>query len=184
MLFPTKPLKTFTGLFNAVRLDFTPESPLAEEERSKFSANYPTTLAFLHVYLDGQDAAELIPSGYLMGILNGLLDGFAVLATGQGAPSPVGWGSDPWQFGLRSDVSHNKVYITLHVPGRWVAMQDVSVPLDRFGQEVIRLAEKWERYLHRFYHKEMLDPKWGEHYRHFRHYIARAKEALREFECR
>ncbi len=73
MRIPTKPLKTFTGSFQNIHLDFAPEPPLTEEERSHYSANYPTTMAFLRVYLDGQDATELLPSGYLLLILDGLL---------------------------------------------------------------------------------------------------------------
>ncbi len=184
MRIPTKPLKTFTGSFQNIHLDFAPEPPLTEEERSHYSANYPTTMAFLRVYLDGQDATELLPSGYLLWILDNLLSGFADLVTGQATTAASGWGSDPWRFDLHGDPVHNRVYITLHVPGRWVAMHDVQVPLDQFGHEIIHLAERWQRYLDSLYHEEMVDPAWGKDYRLFEHHLKRAREALQEYEKR
>ncbi len=62
MRIPSRPLRTFTGPFQDIRLDFTPEPPLTEQERSHYSQNYPTTLAYLHVYLGEEDATELLPS--------------------------------------------------------------------------------------------------------------------------
>lgn len=178
---PSKPLRTFTGSFQDIRLDFTPEPPLTEQERYRHRQNYPTELAYLHVYLDVEDAAERLPSGYLLLILDGLLSGFADLATGQAIMATAQWLSDPWQFDLRGDPAHNRVYITLHVPGRWVAMREVSVPLDRFGEEVVRLAQRWEKYLHSLYHEEMIDAEWGKDYRLFQQHLKRAQQALRSY---
>lgn len=178
---PTKFLKTFTGCFDRIRLDFTPDGPpLTAEERSRTSANYPTSLAFLHIRLNGKDAAELLPSGYLLLILDHLLGKFSGLTGGQVITAE--WFSDPWQFDLRGDPAHNRVYITLHVPGHWVAMQDVSVPLDNFGDELIRVAEKWEEYLLRHYQEEMLDPgEWGDQYRRFKRYLQDAHKAIQQY---
>jgi len=181
---PSRPLRTFTGPFQDIRLYFTPEPPLTEQERSHYSQNYPTTLAYLHVYLGEEDATEFLPSGYLLWILDGLLHGVADLVTGRSATATSDWGSDPWQFDLRGDPAHNRVYITLHVPGRWVAMRDVFAPLDRFGEEVIRLAQKWEKYLHSLYHEEMIDPEWGKDYRLFQQHLKRAQHALRSYKGR
>ncbi len=178
---PIRPLRTFTGSFQDIRLDFTPEPPLTEQERYHHRQNYPTTLAYLHVYLDGEDAAELLPSGYLLLILDGLLSGFADLATGQATTAAAQWLSDPWRFDLRGDPVHDRVYITLHVPGRWVAMRDVCVPLDQFGREVIRLAQRWEKYLDSIYHGEMTHPEWGKDYRLFQEHMKRAQQALRDY---
>jgi hypothetical protein len=179
---PTKFPKTFTGSFHDIRLDFTPESPLTEDERADYSENYPTELAYLHVYLAGEDAAGLVPSAYLLLLLDHLLSNFADLTAGQAATAR--WFSDPWRFDLKGDPANNRVFITLHVPGRWVAMRDVSVPLDRFGQEVIKMAQKWASHLDNLYHDEIVDPKWGEQYRRFERLLEDAQKALRDYKSR
>lgn len=181
---PNKPLRTFTGAYDDIRLDFTPGPPLTEEERYRHRQNYPTTLAYVHVYLNGEDAAELLPSGYLLWILDNLLSGFADIATGRALTESSSWGSDPWQFDLRGDPAQNRIFITLHVPERWVAMHDVAVPLDRFGAELLHLAHRWERYLLSLYLDEIMDPAWGEDYRLFQRHVERAQHALHEYQAR
>lgn len=174
-------LETVRGNFQDIRLDFTPEPPLTEKERSRVSANYPTTLAYFHIYLNEHDATVSLPSGYMLWILGGLLSGFADLVSGQTTTATAYWHSDPWCFDMRSNLAHNRVYITLHVPERWIAMRDVGIPLDRFGREVIRISQKWLKYLDSLYHEEIIDSKWGEQYRKFEGHLKRAQKALQEY---
>lgn len=178
-----KPLRTFTGAYDDIRLDFTPEPPLTEEERSQYSQNYPTEMAYLHIYLDGENAAELLPSGHLLWILDSLLSDFADIATGRALTASSAWVSDPWQFDLRGDPAQNRIFITLHVPERWVAMRDVAVPLDRFGAELLHLAQRWEQYLLSLYLDEMMDPDWGKDYRLFQRHVQRAQHALHHYQA-
>jgi hypothetical protein len=175
-------IKTYRGDFDHVRLAFTPDSPLALWERSSRSPNYHTTLANLHLYLDGEDAMQGVPSGYILWILGSLLDGLRDLVTGKVAKAD--WVSDPWQFSIRGDPSRNRAYISLQVPGRWVAMDNVGVPLDEFGRQVIRVSQRWVKYLDRIYHEEIAHPEWGEQYRLFDGYLSAAQKVVRAYEDR
>ncbi|CAG0933218.1 hypothetical protein TFLX_02972 [Thermoflexales bacterium] len=61
--------KAFTGTFGRIHLEFIPERPLMEDERYRHKANYPTTMAFLNIYLDGENASEIVPSAHFLGLL-------------------------------------------------------------------------------------------------------------------
>jgi hypothetical protein len=179
---PTSSLKTYRGTFESVKLAFKAEPPLSEEELSPTSADYPTHLAYLHLYLDGQDATELLPSAYMLWLLGDLLRGLADLTTYQSRTATAQWWSDPWRFELRGDPAHNRLYVTLHVPGRWVAMEDVSVPLDVFAREVILLAQEWRGYLETLFHEELTHPEWSGQIRKYDSWLQRAQEALEQYE--
>jgi hypothetical protein len=174
-----RPIHTFTGSFDTIKLDFTPDPPLSEREMSKHRANYPTRLAKLHVYLDGADAGWPTPSSYLFFILNHLLDGMPTLIDGQVVTAP--WFSDPWQFDIRGRPQHNGVLITLHVPERWVAIHNASVPLSQFGNEVIDLARRWMKYLEVTYPQELVNPDFNQQYLQFKQQLEKAKKALHQY---
>ena len=175
---PTRSLKTYSGAFESIRLAFTPDPPLPQTELSRTSANYPTELAKLHVYLDSVDATELLPSAYMLWLLGDLLRGLAELVTDQTTTVVAQWWSDPWRFDLRGDLVRNRVYITLQVPGRWVAMQDVNVPLDGFGKEVIRVGQEWRAYLDSIFHQELTHPELSGQIRRYDDWLERAQEAF------
>lgn len=179
---PTRSLKTSTGTFESIRLAFTAEPPLPQEELSGRSANYPTELAYFHFYLDGQDATELLPSTYMLWLLGDLLRGMTDLVTGQSTTARAQWWSDPWRFDLRADPAHDRLYITLSMPGRWIAMQDVSVPLSAFGREVISMGQEWRGYLDTLFHKELTHPAWGGQIRKYDSWLWRAQEAMEQYE--
>jgi hypothetical protein len=170
-----------TGNFQDIRLDFTPEAPLEEKERSRVRANYPTTLAYLHIYLNGKDVTASLPSGYMLWILAGLLRGFTDLVSGQTTIAQANWYSDPWCFELRSNLKQNRVYITLHIPEQCIVMQDVGIPLDSFGHEIIRISQKWLKYLDRVYYEEIVDSKLGSEYRQFEKHLKNSQKALQEY---
>jgi len=173
----TKQLKTYTGSFEEIRLDFTPEEPVTEDERIPGMATYTYELANLHVYLEGTDAAEKTPSAYMTLLLGQLLSGLADLLASQ--TIAVQWMSDPWQMDLRGDAAHNRLFITLHVPDTHrVVMRDVSVPLDQFGRELIRICQRWSKYLDTTYHDEVIDFKLGKHYHGFERSIKEAQQVL------
>ena len=174
----TEPLRTFTGFFEQVGLSFTPDLPVPDEERSQYKANYPTSLAFLHIYLDGEDATRQIPSGYLLPILEGLLVGTAGIISGQLIAAMAHWYSDPWQLELQGDLAHDRIILTLESPGRWVAMRDVELPLARFAWAVIAVAEQWAQYLEIHYHGELADPEKGKAYEQFLDRLRAAKASL------
>jgi hypothetical protein len=123
-----------------------------------------------------------VPSEYILWILDSLLDGLRDLVVGKVATAD--WVSDPWQFSIRGDPTRNRTYISLQVAGRWVTMDNVSVPLDEFGRQVIRVSERWAKYLDRIYHEEITHPEWGEQYRLFEGYLGAAQEVIRAYESR
>jgi hypothetical protein len=176
---PVKTLKTWTGSFGTIRLDFKPEPPEPKENWSQHIANYSVELAYLHIFLDGQIAIERLPSANFCPLLEGLFEAIPTLINGGTASAH--WFSDPWQFDLRGVPVHNRVYITLHVPGRWTAMQDVNVPLNLFGREVIQVGRRWLRYLDSIYHEEIIDPNWGQQYRQLGDHLNSAQKALKEY---
>lgn len=178
---PTKPLETYTGAFESVSLAFIPDLPLPSEQLSHDSANYPTEQGFVHVYLGGRDATERLPSAYVLWLLDDLLSGLAALITGQATTASALWYDDPWRFDLRGDVAHNRLYVTLHAPGRWVALQDVSVPLDAFAEEVVRVGQLWKDYLDSLFHEELIHPEWGQQIRIFDGWLERARQALAQY---
>ena len=173
-------IKTYTGSYDSVHLGFTPDGPpLSEAEKSKRGANYPTRMAFLHVYLGGEDAASQVPSGHLFSILLGLLQDLPDLLSGKSIK--VNWLSDPWQLDIRGDPTRNCAYITLHVPNRWVSIDAARVPLDILGEEVVRIAQKWKGYLLKFYEDEMLNLQLGEPYQEFKSALRQAAIAMRSY---
>ena len=172
-------MKTYRGSFESIRLGFVPDPPLPKQEWSDRNANYPTRLSELHVYLDDEDAAKEIPSGYLQWILGALLRNLSILM--QGGMVTVEWYSDPWRFDLSGEPNHDRVWITLHFPEHWVAMEDVDVPLSQFAQRLIELAHQWRDYLDSTFHEEMVDPKKGRDQVRFDEYLQQAEQAYRDY---
>ena len=60
-------------------------------------------------------------------------------------------------------------------------MQDVGIPLDSFGHEIIRISQKWLKYLDRVYYEEIADSKLGSDYRQFEKHLKNAQKALQEY---
>jgi hypothetical protein len=173
------PYSTYTGTYGHVRFAFSPEPPLTAAERFSHKANYPTTLAYFHIYLDGEAASQHLPSGYVLWILGGMLGGLPdVLA---GGTATAQWFSDPWQFDLHGLPAQNQLVLTLHVPDLWVAIHAAHVPLDQFGREVLRVAHAWLHYLDGLYHDEMMDVQKGDQYRLFLSHLRKAEHAVRAY---
>ena len=169
------------GSFENISLKFTPQfPPLSVEERSLSRPNYPTVLAYLHVYIDGNNVTEQVPSAYMLWLLDHMLSGFPDLFRGNCVVAD--WDSDPWRFDLKGELIHDRIYITLHVPGKWVAMKNVSVPLSKFGRAVIRLAHEWKDYLLNIYAEEILDPVKGSDYQSFLKYLRQASQIQNNYE--
>ncbi len=173
-------LKTWIGSFEKLKLDYSPEPPLSSNEHSRLSENYPTELAYLHIYLDGNDAAIGLPPTYLLLLLDHLLAQFGDIMNGNRVMAE--WFSDPWRLELKGRPSQNRILITLQVPNRWVAIQEACVPLDQFGKELLSLARNWGRYLEEIYPNEIADPDWGKQYRRFVAYLEDAQPLFEEYE--
>lgn len=171
--------KPFTGTFERVQLEFVPEPPLTEEERYNYKANYPTEMAFLNIYLDGENASEIVPSGYFLGLLIGLLDSFVRLATRHTVTATATWGpSDPWRLDLSSNCARGQIGIDLYVPDLWVPIRDACVPLIQFGRELVVMAQKWDKYITDLYQGEITKPGWEGHYLSYKDYLTKAEETL------
>jgi hypothetical protein len=164
------------GSFGNIRLDFTPEPPEPKEYWSKVQANYSTALAYLHIFLDGQDAAAKLPSANFCPLLEGLFKAVPIIMGGGTANAK--WYSDPWLFHLRGYPDRNRVAVTLHIPDHWAAMREVSVPLDMFGREVIQVGRRWLKYLDKIYHEEIVDKELGQQYRQLEGSINKAQRVL------
>lgn len=175
---PNKPIRGVSGSFDTIKLDFSAGPPLREQEKYKHKANYPTTLAKIHVLLNGKDAAQQVPSGHVHFILISLLHGVPLLL--QGKSITADWVSDPWQFDVHGYPNRNRVAITLHVPEQWVAMSDVNVPLDQFGQEIIKLGQRWRKYLEQTYEAEVHRDGFNQQYINFVGYLNTAIKSLSE----
>jgi hypothetical protein len=170
-----------TGEFGDIRLGFTPEPLIPLEERSVQSPNYHVAMAYVHVYLNGKDAAESLPSTHFLWLLDHLLHGLGELIRGKDTKAE--WTSDPWRFEFRSIPEQNQIFITLQAPGKWIAMQDVCVLLDQFGREVIRMTKQWQQYLKQHYADEIYDlGKKREPYRLFLQHLENAQNAMRQYE--
>jgi hypothetical protein len=179
---PIDPLVPCTGSFRDVSLEFVPDGPpLSNGERSDLFPNYPTELAFLHVFLDGKNVTGSVPSAYMLLLLDHLLSSLGDLV--QGNPAVAMWFADPWQFDLVGDPAQDRVIVTLHVPGRWEAMKDVLVPLSRFGRSVIRVADGWREYLIKNYPVEISDHTKDAQYKRFTEHLTRARQILLEYEA-
>jgi hypothetical protein len=162
-----------------VKLGFTPEEPLLEHEKYKHKANYPTTQASMHILLDGEDAAQNVPSGYLLFILNNLLDGIPQLLRGQSVTAQ--WFNEPWQWDIRGFPQQNRIVMTLHVQEQWVAMRGVTVPLDLFGKELLQLGREWLKHLKITYPIEVADPILGQKFRQLQEQLITAEQALARY---
>jgi hypothetical protein len=174
-----KTLKTYTGTFSHVCLSIIPEPALTEKERSLRSPNYPTALGYVQVFLDGQNVSAMLPSGYILWILDSLLAGLCDLFSGKKVTAK--WVSDSWQFDLVSDPANDRVYITLHMPGRWVVMHNVNVSLSQFGDCVVRSAKKWDEYLVENYHKEITRTIWDKQYLKFKQFLRNAESTIQVY---
>lgn len=171
-----------SGSFSMVELDFTPEfPPLEPEERFSHKANYPTTLAYVHISLDQQLTSRNVSSAYLLLLLDGLLAGLVKLCAGQTATAE--WFSDPWQIVMRSVPESNIAYITLQMPGKHVVIQDAAVPLDKWGDAVMELASKWSLYLTSIYPDEVEHPEKGKAFERFKGHVSNARTALAEYKA-
>lgn len=177
----TNPLKTITGTFSKISLDFMPDGPPLEiDERSKMRANYPTVLAFIYIKLDGKNTTELLPSAYFLLLLDHLLASIAKIVHGQSAIAS--WFSDPWQIELQGNPENNILSMTVQLPGRWIALKDVKVPLNQFALEVIHLAKRWHNYLQEHYDDEIFDSEKGEQFRRFEQHLNNAQTSYRKYD--
>lgn len=175
---PDKPLTTYSGSYEDIRLDVTPmeSAPPLHLRKDSFITHYPLESGWLHIFLNGTDALELVPPGYLYMILVQLAAGITDLIAGRSIS--VAWVSDPWQMDVSRQPKHNRVLITVHSPGNnWVAMRDVSVPLYRFGKEVLNVTRKWLKYIESIYDYEVNDPEEGQPFRNSQR-ILKEQEAI------
>lgn len=159
-----------------IRLVATPEHPPLEmHERYTHKANYPTTLAFLHVYLDGTDVTADISSAYMLLLLDHLLAGIGRLLKGDDANAE--WFSDPWTLRMHPLVTKDRLFLTLDLGHRPTPLKNVEISLDQFVQEVINLAKKWREYLEETYSDEIFHPEKGEQFRRFEQHLKNAELA-------
>jgi hypothetical protein len=127
-----EPLEPVTGVFSEIVLSFVPEFPPLPEDERRSTENYPTTLAYLHVLLDGRNVSNRVSSAYILWLLDHLLHGIGDLVCGRSAVA--GWVADPWRFDLESDPEPDQVEMILHFPPKRVAMKSCIVPLGKFGR--------------------------------------------------
>lgn len=166
-----------SGKYEDVKIEVVPTyPPLSDEEKSSTSANYPTELASFHIYLDGQIVTELIPPAYVMFLLDHLLNAVANFPLGKA--STAEWFSDPWQFDLTPFPEENLVSITLHVPGKWVALKGAKVPLRQFSTEVIRVATQWKKYIQLHYSDEVANTDTEKQFKQFSEYLDKARSTV------
>ena len=133
-------------------------------------------MAFLDVYLDGKNATKDVPSAFFIYLVGELLSELHnVLDGGSGEAS---WVSDPWRFKISGIPKTNHADITLHFPGRWVAIEHAVVPLDQYCREVIQLGQRWLNYLETDYEDEVFHPEKGKIYSLFKQDFISAKEAV------
>jgi hypothetical protein len=178
---PSRPLKTFTGVFENVRLEVSHDEPDPPSARSvSYIEHYPLELGSLHILLNGVNASDLVPSSWLFSTLADLTGGLAELL--EGISIRASWYCDPWQLDVKSNPKRNRAYLTLHCPGYdWVALRNVSVPLDEFGREVIKVSKQWLKYLDSLYHNEISEPERGQYFRNFQVLLEEAQQALRNY---
>lgn len=168
------------GRFMNIRLDATPEHPPLEmHERYTHKANYPTTLAYLKIFLNDREVTSDVPSAYMLLLLNHLLVGVDKLLTGHDVIAK--WFSDPWQLEIHPILSRNRLLLTLQLSEQWVAFKNVEVSLDRFVEEVLMLAKNWRRYLHEIYLDEIRHPEKGEQFRRFEQHLKSAEFAWKRY---
>jgi hypothetical protein len=172
-----KQVQLLTGSYESVELRIAPDNVPSAQERSQYSANYPTQPGFLHVYLDGQHASKHVPSGYMLWILAHLLGDFNKIV--EGGEVTALWYSDPWQLDVRSIPVQNRAYLTLHIPECSVVMRGVSVPLRQFADQVIRISQPWLQFLRSHYPQEVEDPRLGIDFRRVQSYLTDAHSLLR-----
>jgi hypothetical protein len=153
-----------------IRLIAVPEFPPFEmHERITYDANYPTTLAHLHIYLDGINATSDISSAYMLWLSDHLLVGVSELLEGNDVTAK--WFSDPWQLEMHPHVNSNRLLLTLNMLRRPTPINNVEVPLDQFIQEVIKLGKSWGKYLEQIYLDEIYHPEKGEQFRRFEKHL-------------
>jgi hypothetical protein len=119
---------------------------------------------------------QRVPSAYLSPLIEGLLDAIPILL--MNGSTSAEWLSDPWRFELRGDVSHNAATISVLWDEHHIAIRDAVVPLDQLAREIIRLSQKWLRYLAEEYPDEVSDPDWGQQYRQLEEHLSIARKAF------
>jgi hypothetical protein len=65
--------------------------------------------------------------------LPGLLHGERLIAE---------WNTDPWRLDVRAEPAHDLAYLTLHIPGRYKAIDDAAVPLGQLARELLMLGHR------------------------------------------
>lgn len=177
---PNKLSHPISGVFGQIKLDFSPEfdEPLEIEERFTHKANYPTTLAYLHIYLDNQEVSQNVSSAYLLFLMDHLLAAIPMVLEGKEATAE--WVSDPWQLDLVGLPATNQLQMTLRLSQRIPVLDRVKVPLDQFCQSVIELAYRWGEYLGESYPEEIHDSQKGKAYQRFTAHLNTAKAAMQK----
>jgi hypothetical protein len=156
-----------------IRLRAIPEHPPIEvHERYEHKANYTTTLAYLHILIDGENVIPNVSSAYMMWLLDHLLAGVAKLLQGKDVEVP--WVADPWQLDLHPMLKKNRVRLTFRMPAR---IRDIEVPLEWFIQEAIGLGKSWRKYIVGIYPDEVFHPEKGRDFRLFEKHLQSAEEA-------
>lgn len=159
-----------------IRLDVTPEHPpLDMHERYTHKANYPTTLAYLNIFLEDREVTSDVPSAYMLLLLHHLLTGVEKLLAGHDVIAK--WFSDPWQLEMYPIKSIDRLRLTLHIPGHWVAFENVEVSLSQFIEEVLKVAKNWRKYLQETYSDEIYHLEKGEQFRRFEQHLKSAELA-------
>jgi hypothetical protein len=161
-----------TGSFEDIRLDFT-------RDETEPLQDYLHLPAYLHIYMNGTDIAENLPSAYLFMTLGEIVGRFSDLIKGRDIRAK--WWDSPWQFDLHAAPEQNVIFITLHMPDNLVLVKDVSVSLDHFSQEVINVTHLWLTYLDKNLHKEVIDPKEGRYFRQLKDELQKAEQILEQY---
>jgi hypothetical protein len=164
-------IKTYTGSFENIRLDFSLGStPLKNDPQ------YELRDAHLHIYLDGEDAASGVPSGFMTYILIQLLIGLDNALAGE--QITASWYSDPWRMKVQGHAQRNRIFLTLHLPRKWIALDNVSVPLDIFCKELLELSRQWLKFLQDEYAEIVADPEEGKYYYELKGYLKSAERLV------
>jgi len=60
----------------------------------------------------------------------------------QGEQLVAEWNTDPWRLHVRSEPAQDLAYLTLHMPGHYIAIHEAAVPLGQLARELITLGHR------------------------------------------
>ncbi len=156
------------------QIDFT------RDESDPFK-DYLHLPAFLHIYVDGIDAAEGTISTYLFMTLDSIVDGLPGLL--QGNNINIQWMGSALYLEIISHPESNQVILTLHLPTSDSAViKELTVPLNNFAEEVIKVGERWLVYLDKHLHQETSSKRDGKYFRIAKENLEKAAQALGEYQ--